>query len=76
MRDRNVAGATGAINYGDSGAGVISEDGRAVGVIVQFVDESGPDVIGITRLRPQMRRAEKVLGVDMTLLTASLRRTL
>lgn len=73
---RAVAGATGAINYGDSGAGVISEDGRAVGLIVQFVDESGPDVIGITRLRPQMRRAEKVLKVDMTLLTARLSRTL
>lgn len=72
LPDPDVAGATGATNYGDSGAGVISEDGRAVGVMVQFVDEEGPDVIGITRLRPQIWRAEKVLDVDITLLTASL----
>jgi hypothetical protein len=72
LPDPNVAGATGAINYGDSGAGVISADGRAVGVIVQFVDESGPDVIGITRIRPQMWRAENVLDVDMTLMTGPL----
>jgi hypothetical protein len=72
LSDPDVAGATGTINYGDSGAGVISEDGRAVGVIVQFVDESGPDVIGITRLRPQIERAEKVLDVNISLITAPL----
>ena len=72
LNDPDVAGATGAINYGDSGAGVISADGRALGVVVQFIDESGPDLIGITRIRPQMLRAEKVLDVDLTLLKAAL----
>jgi hypothetical protein len=73
LRDPDVAGAAGPMIYGDSGAGVISEDGRAIGVIVQFIDEPGPDLIGITRLRPQVSRAEHVLGVDLTLLTAALR---
>jgi hypothetical protein len=76
LSDRNVAGATGAINYGDSGSGVISDDGRAVGVIVQFVDQSGPDVIGITRLRPQIERAAKVLDVRISLIKAPLKQTL
>jgi hypothetical protein len=76
LSDPDVAGATGTINYGDSGSGVISDDGRAVGVIVQFVDESGPDVIGITRLRPQMKRAARVLHVRISLIKAPLNQTL
>jgi hypothetical protein len=60
---------------GDSGSGIISDDGRAVGVIVTVgihsssIGTGGVDagVVGITRLAPQVTRAENVLGVDLTL---------
>jgi hypothetical protein len=60
---------------GDSGSGVISDDGRALGVLVTVgvhsgaIGSSGVDagVVGITRLGPQVDRAEEVLGVGLTL---------
>jgi hypothetical protein len=63
---------------GDSGSGVISADGRAVGVLVTGgihtgSREDGPmefGVIGLTRIGPQMRRAAEVLGVGLELVTA------
>ena len=73
LNDPDVAGGTGVINYGDSGSPAITDDGRAVGLIVQFIEETGPGTFGVTRLRPQVLRAEKVLDVNLTLLTAALR---
>ena len=63
---------------GDSGSGIISSDGRAVGVIVTVGVHSGSigtggvdaGVVGITRLVPQVERASDVLGVGFTLETA------
>ncbi len=63
---------------GDSGSGVISDDGRAVGVLVTVGVHSGgigtggvdAGVVGITRLAPQLARAAEVLDVDLTLATA------
>jgi len=70
--------AQGAAAPGDSGSGVISSDGRAVGVLVTVgvhtasVDSDGLDagMIGMTRLTPQVERAQQVLGVDLALQTA------
>jgi hypothetical protein len=60
---------------GDSGSGIISDDGRAVGVIVTVGVHSGSigtggvdaGVAGITRLEPQVERAEEVLGIGLVL---------
>jgi hypothetical protein len=69
--------ANGAALPGDSGSGVISDDGRAVGVLVTvglhtatlgIPTDAG--TIGITRIAPQEARAEQVLGVNLTLQTA------
>jgi len=71
--------ANGVAVFGDSGSGVVSEDGRAVGVLVTIgyfaAGQVGPGTqesgtIGITRIAPQVRRAEQALGVDLTLVTA------
>jgi hypothetical protein len=58
---------------------VISDDGRAVGVLVTVgvhsssIGTGGVDagVVGITRLAPQLARAANVLGVGLTLVTAA-----
>jgi hypothetical protein len=63
---------------GDSGSAVISDDGRAVGVLVTVgvhgvgVDQNGVDfgTIGITRIAPQLARASEVLGTKLSLVTA------
>ncbi len=70
--------ATGTAIFGDSGSGAISDDGRAVGVLVSIgvlVGSPGPNsieagVIRIKRLAPQLARAEEVLNLDLRLLTA------
>ena len=67
--------ADGAAAPGDSGSGVISSDGRAVGVLVTVgvhtasIGSGGLDagLIGMTRLTPQVERAQQVLGVDLVL---------
>jgi len=67
--------AQGAAAPGDSGSGVISSDGRAVGVLVTVgvhtasIGSGGLDagMIGITRLTPQVERAKQVLGLDLVL---------
>ena len=72
--------AAGAVVPGDSGSGIISSDGRAVGVIVTTglhtasLGTGGIDAgtMGVTRLAPQEARAEQVLGVGLTLQTAPL----
>jgi hypothetical protein len=63
---------------GDSGSGVISSDGRAVGVLVTTglhgfgFDENGVDfgTMGITRIVPQIARASEALGFPLELVTA------
>jgi hypothetical protein len=63
---------------GDSGAGVISDDGRAVGVLVSggvsfgaFGEDSlDAGDVTVTRLGPQLARAEQVTGVHFELVTA------
>lgn len=70
--------AQGAAIFGDSGSGIIGDDGRAVGVIVTIglhfggIGTNGVDAgfVGITRLAPQVARAEEVLGLDLRLETA------
>jgi hypothetical protein len=72
--------AEGAVVPGDSGSGIISSDGGAVGVIVTtgiHSDSIGTGAVdagtmGVTRLAPQQARASQVLGVGLTLQTAPL----
>ncbi len=75
MRDPNIVYAHGAVVPGDSGAGVISADGRAVGNISEAGIGLGPVVEGIatiTRIGPQVAAAERMLGVNLKLVTAPL----
>ena len=61
---------TGVATPGDSGAGVLDQQGRAVGVLVTVgaliggIGSEGIDAgsIGVTRLPPQLQRARQVLG--------------
>jgi hypothetical protein len=70
--------AQGAVVPGDSGSGIISADGRAVGVIVttgihsESIGTDGVDAgtMGITRLAPQVARAGQFTGVTYTLAQA------
>jgi hypothetical protein len=72
--------AVGAVLPGDSGSGVTTADGRAVGVAVTTGVHSGglgaagidAGLAGITRLTPQLERAEKMLATDLELVTAPL----
>jgi hypothetical protein len=81
MPDPDHVYAQGAVVPGDSGSGTISSDGRAVGVIVttgihaDSIGTNGVDAgtVGITRVSPQVQRAEQVLGTDLTIQTAALR---
>jgi len=69
--------AAGLALPGDSGSAVISDDGRAVGVLVTTgvhgfgYDQNGLDfgTMGITRLAPQMAQASKVLGTQLSRVT-------
>ncbi|MDP8969012.1 MAG: hypothetical protein M3N52_00575 [Actinomycetota bacterium] len=78
MPDPDHVFADGVAIFGDSGAAVNSADGRAVGSLVTVgvalaglgLDGLDAGVIGITRLTPQLERAEQVLGVDLVLQTA------
>lgn len=77
MPSKDNVEAVGAVISGDSGSGVISDDGRAVGVVVTVGVAVGfangqPVVgdVGITRIGPQEERAEDVLGIGLTLRTA------
>jgi hypothetical protein len=78
MPDADHVYAQGLVLPGDSGSGVTSADGRAVGVAVTTglhtgsIGTAGLDAgeVGITRLAPQVARAQSVLGTSLTLLTA------
>src|SRR5918996_365009 len=80
MPDPDHVFANGVAVPGDSGSGVISSDGRAVGVAVTVgvhsssIGTDGVDagVVGITRIPPQEARAEQVLGTTLNLQTAPL----
>jgi hypothetical protein len=80
MPDPDHVFANGVAAPGDSGSGVISSDGQAVGVLVTvgphtaLVGTSGVDAGtgGITRIPPQEARAEQVLGIGLDLQTAGL----
>jgi hypothetical protein len=69
--------AAGIALPGDSGSGVITDDGRAVGVLVTTgvhgagYDENGLDfgTMGITRIVPQVNAAQKALGLKLTMVT-------
>jgi len=70
--------AQGAATPGDSGSGVISSDGRAVGALVTVGVHTGSlglaggdaGLVGITRLTPQVERAQQVLGANLVLQSA------
>ena len=70
--------AQGAATPGDSGSGVISSDGRAVGALVTVGVHTGSlglaggdaGLIGITRLTPQVVRAQQILGANLVLQSA------
>ena len=78
MPDPDHVFAMGAAAPGDSGSGVISADGRALGVLVTVGLHSGgigtggldAGAVGITRIAPQEARAEQVLGTALALETA------
>ena len=82
MPDPDHVYALGLAAPGDSGSAVISADGRAVGVLVTVgiglaPSGSGPASgnvgdVGITRLGPQLARAEQALGVRLDLESAPL----
>jgi hypothetical protein len=80
MPDPDHVFAEGAVVPGDSGSGIISSDGRAVGVIVTTglhlasVGTGGVDAgtMGVTRITPQVQRAQQVLGTGLTIQTAPL----
>jgi len=75
LEHRDHVFANGPAILGDSGAGVISSDGRALGVLVtggvHYADVLDNGVIGITRIKPQIDRAKQQLnGITLTLQTA------
>jgi hypothetical protein len=73
LADPDILVATGVVMPGDSGSGVTTVDGRAVGVVVTtglYVGVLDAGTVGITRLAPQIARAEQATGVDYTLQTA------
>jgi hypothetical protein len=81
MPDDDHVFAEGVVVFGDSGSGIQSDDGGAVGVVVTVgvhlasVGTNGVDAgtMGVTRLTPQLARASQQLGTALTLQTAPLR---
>ena len=67
--DPDIVGAYGAASGGDSGSPVITTDGGALGVLVAINAGGG---LTVTRVAPQVRRAERVLDVALILRTAPL----
>ena len=82
LANDRIVGAIGIAAPGDSGSGIISEDGRAVGLQVAVgafwgtelgqTEGLSPGDVAIYRLGPQVAAAEKALGIDLELMTAPL----
>lgn len=77
MMNPDVVYATGVASFGDSGSGVISDDGRAVGVLVSVnaavgVGDNAGVKIGVTRIAPQLEAAMEALGLRFNLMKAEL----
>lgn len=77
MRNVDEVTAMGIVIPGDSGGAAISSDGRAVGVVVSIgasfsASPLSAGTVGITRLTPQIQRAEKVLKQRIRMVTAPL----
>lgn len=79
MPDRDHVYANGLAIFGDSGSGVIDDQGRAVGVLVtigvhtsQIGTTTDAGTVGITRLAPQQQRAANQLGITLRLAKAPL----
>lgn len=78
MPNPNHVYAEGLVVPGDSGSGIESSDGRAVGVIVttgvhsSSVGTSGVDAgtVGVVRLAPMVQRAQSFTGLTYSLQTA------
>ena len=78
MPDPDHVLVTGAALPGDSGSGVISADGRAVGVLVALgvglgeIGSNGVDAgpVIVTRIAPQEAQAEEKLGTALELVRA------
>lgn len=73
MTSPDTTRAWGVVTFGDSGSGVITAAGEAVGVAVTIGFGSSSDeegTIGITRLAPQLELAGDSLGADFELVTA------
>ena len=68
LNDEWTVYSAGPALFGDSGSAVITEDGHAVGALVHL----SPFGVGISRLAPHLERAEKKLGIRLTLQTAPL----
>ena len=69
--------AFGPANQGDSGSAVISSDGRAIGDLIQIGNSgsatpSNDGDIFISRLGPDLKRAQKFMGIRFRLVTAPL----
>ena len=73
MRDPDYVFAQGTVAPGDSGGPVTRRDGRGVGLVVTVgahFDQGGPGTVGITRLGPQVARAEELIGDRVSIVTA------
>lgn len=73
MPNHDKLRAWGVATWGDSGSGIITAEGEAVGVVVTIGVGSSSDgigTVGITRLAPQLQLAGESLGVDLELVTA------
>jgi hypothetical protein len=76
--DKYFVYAYGASAPGDSGSGVMTADGRAIGTLVELIygfDGGGALAgtwIGITRIDESIARAEQVLHTSLRLQTAPL----
>lgn len=55
--------------WGDSGSGVVTASGEAIGVVVRL-DTSGQGITALSRLDGHLARAEQALGLDLELVTA------
>lgn len=68
--DTQVVHAYGPAIFGDSGSGVLADDGSAVGILSALEVTPMAGSIRVVRLGPMVARAQQVLGIGLTLQTA------